>query len=94
MTERLYSLGEAAKLLGVSKPTARRAYHRSSMVCICGAGAVLLTHKQVYDLLNYCEQGKKRAATQQGSSADSGDAEGGITGKPNATRGRNKGRSV
>ena len=93
MTERLYSLGEAAKLLGVSKPTARRAYHRSNMVCMCGAGAVLLTQTQVYELLNYCEQGKKRAA-KQGGSIDPGDAQSRSTSKSNGTGGRNQGGTL
>lgn len=50
----VYSLRQAAEMIGVSKATARRAYRRSGVKGIETPNVILLTIEQINELTNHC----------------------------------------
>lgn len=50
----VYSLRQAAEMIGVSQATIRRAYRRSGVEGIETTSAILLTIEQINELTNYC----------------------------------------
>ena len=50
----VYSLRQAAEMIGVSQATIRRAYRRSGVEGIETTSAILLTIEQINELTNHC----------------------------------------
>ena len=54
MAKDLYSLRQAAEMIGVSQATIRRAYRRSQVIGLETSSAILLDKRQVDELRKHC----------------------------------------
>jgi len=65
----LYSLRQAAEMIGVSQATIRRAYRRSQVIGLETSSAILLNKKQVDELSKHC-YARPRNADESRSTGD------------------------